>query len=85
MLVDSMRGRFLIHVEPFCTGLRTSPAVRFRAPFSGMLCGNQGEAVIVQGEACPIIRIERLDKAQYETLLRGKREPEPAPHRGPTR
>lgn len=85
MLINSMRGRFLIKVNPLCAALLFSPTVHFRAPFSGMLCGNQGEAVVTQGEACSIIRIERLDKARYEMLMRGTHKPKaaPVPHRGP--
>ena len=69
LVVDAGRDRFLVRLAPGCLGLATSPTLVFRGgPVDGRICGYPGDEVVLGGERCRVLSVERIDAATYDRL-----------------
>lgn len=74
LLVDAGKRKYRIHMREVCPELGTSSALAFRGDgISQRICGHVGDRIVTRERSCRIDRIELIDKATYEALLKGEK------------
>ena len=74
LLLDAGRKKYRMNLRQSCFNLDTSPTLQFKGdPISGRVCGSSLDAIRVQGEQCPISKIEEIDKKTFNDAQNKKK------------
>lgn len=71
ILIDGGPYRYSVEFLDACWGLKFENSLAFRGdPFSGRVCGDIGDEVIVKNMHCRIKHMEIISSAQYKQMIK---------------
>ena len=74
LLVDAGKRKYRIDMREVCPELGTTSAVAFGGDgISQRVCGHVGDRIVTRERSCRIDRIELIDKATYDALLKDEK------------
>ncbi len=74
LLLDAGRKKYRVNLQHACFNLGSSPTLQFKGdPISGRVCGSSLDAIRVEGEECPISKIEEIDKQIFNEAQNKKK------------